>query len=176
VHRVQAPLHRPHALEERGVEWSDPSEQLATQLSSSTTDDDARGLQDDTWGARRAHAEPLDVLLHVAGEWCVENWSGEDEHLTHCLAADDKNLPHLLEYALLRTYMRLFYKHSLMSEALKPGWPRQSAGRALGLWIGWLGGGEFLVRLEWTCTDEITSLQMICRLRRRSNQMSDSSF
>lgn len=40
--------------------------------------------------------------------------------------------------------MQLFYKHSLLSEALKPGWPRESAGRALGLWIGWLGGGELL--------------------------------
>ena len=39
--------------------------------------------------------------------------------------------------------MRLFYDHSLLPEALKPGWPRQTAGRALGLWIGWLGGGEF---------------------------------
>ncbi|GAA5866018.1 hypothetical protein JCM8547_002916 [Rhodosporidiobolus lusitaniae] len=55
---------------------------------------------------------------------------------------DDKNLPHLLEYASLRAYMRLFYGHSLLAEALKPGWPRQTAGRALGLWIGWLGGDD----------------------------------
>lgn len=38
--------------------------------------------------------------------------------------------------------MKLFYKHSLLSEALRPGWPRQSAGRSLGLWIGWIAGGE----------------------------------
>lgn len=56
--------------------------------------------------------------------------------------ADGKNLRHLLDYAYLRTYMRLFYNHSLLTEALKPGWPRHTAGRALGLWIGWLGGGE----------------------------------
>ncbi|BGP14001.1 hypothetical protein JCM10213v2_001939 [Rhodosporidiobolus nylandii] len=55
---------------------------------------------------------------------------------------DGKNLPHLLDYADLRTYMRLFYDHSLLTEALKPGWPRQTAGRALGLWIGWLGGDD----------------------------------
>ncbi|GAA5890371.1 hypothetical protein JCM6882_008811 [Rhodosporidiobolus microsporus] len=55
---------------------------------------------------------------------------------------DGKNLPHLLDYASLRTYMRLFYDHSLLAEALKPGWPRQTAGRALGLWIGWLGGDD----------------------------------
>lgn len=40
--------------------------------------------------------------------------------------------------------MRLFYEHSLLSEALNPGWPRQTPGRALGLWIGWLGAGERL--------------------------------
>ncbi|GAA5898006.1 hypothetical protein JCM5296_001451 [Sporobolomyces johnsonii] len=55
---------------------------------------------------------------------------------------DGKNLPHLLDYACLRTYMRLFYNHSLLAEALNPGWPRQTAGRALGLWIGWLGGDD----------------------------------
>ncbi|KAK4058662.1 hypothetical protein OIO90_000106 [Microbotryomycetes sp. JL221] len=58
------------------------------------------------------------------------------------LENDGKNVRHLLEYADLRTYMRLFYKHSLLSEALNPGWPRQTAGRALGLWIGWLGGDD----------------------------------
>ncbi|GAA5970151.1 hypothetical protein JCM11641_000289 [Rhodosporidiobolus odoratus] len=55
---------------------------------------------------------------------------------------DGRNLPHLLDYAHLRTYMRLFYDHSLLTEALRPGWPRQTAGRALGLWIGWLGGDD----------------------------------
>ncbi|GAA5947296.1 hypothetical protein JCM3775_004165 [Rhodotorula graminis] len=58
------------------------------------------------------------------------------------LENDGKNLPHLLEYADLRQYMRLFYDHSLLNEALKPGWPRQTAGRALGLWIGWLAGDD----------------------------------
>ncbi|TNY18841.1 hypothetical protein DMC30DRAFT_402050 [Rhodotorula diobovata] len=58
------------------------------------------------------------------------------------LENDGKNLPHLLEYAELRQYMRLFYDHSLLNEALKPGWPRQTAGRALGLWIGWLAGDD----------------------------------
>ncbi|GAA5825437.1 hypothetical protein JCM3770_000807, partial [Rhodotorula araucariae] len=58
------------------------------------------------------------------------------------LENDGKNLPHLLEYADLRQYMRLFYDHSLLTEALKPGWPRQTAGRALGLWIGWLAGDD----------------------------------
>ncbi|BGP30196.1 hypothetical protein JCM10296v2_001948 [Rhodotorula toruloides] len=58
------------------------------------------------------------------------------------LENDGKNLPHLLDYAYLRTYMRLFYNHSLLTEALKPGWPRHTAGRALGLWIGWLGGDD----------------------------------
>ncbi|GAA5931523.1 uncharacterized protein JCM15063_001492 [Sporobolomyces koalae] len=58
------------------------------------------------------------------------------------LENDGKNLPHLLEYACLREYMRLFYRHSLLAEALNPGWPRQTAGRALGLWIGWLGGDD----------------------------------
>ncbi|KAM0754135.1 hypothetical protein T439DRAFT_172170 [Meredithblackwellia eburnea MCA 4105] len=55
---------------------------------------------------------------------------------------DSRNLDHLIEYACLRTYTRLFYKHSLLSEAMRPGWPRQSAGRGLGLWIGWLGGDD----------------------------------
>ena len=55
---------------------------------------------------------------------------------------DGRNLRNLFEYADLRAYMRLFYEHSLLGEALNPGWPRQTAGRALGLWIGWLGGGE----------------------------------
>ncbi|GAA5957651.1 hypothetical protein JCM3765_001467 [Sporobolomyces pararoseus] len=58
------------------------------------------------------------------------------------LENDEKNLKHLLEYAKLREYMKLFYKHSLLAEALNPGWPRQTAGRALGLWIGWLGGDD----------------------------------
>ncbi|GAA6016630.1 hypothetical protein JCM11491_006024 [Sporobolomyces phaffii] len=58
------------------------------------------------------------------------------------LENDGKNLPHLLEYACLKEYMRLFYRHSLLAEALNPGWPRQTAGRALGLWIGWLGGDD----------------------------------
>ncbi|KAK4053082.1 hypothetical protein OIV83_001817 [Microbotryomycetes sp. JL201] len=58
------------------------------------------------------------------------------------LENDGKNLRHLTEYADLKTYMRLFHKHSLLSEALNPGWPRQTAGRALGLWIGWLGGDD----------------------------------
>ncbi|GAA6061770.1 hypothetical protein JCM10212_001376, partial [Sporobolomyces blumeae] len=58
------------------------------------------------------------------------------------LENDGKNLPHLLEYACLRDYMRLFHRHSLLAEALNPGWPRQTAGRALGLWIGWLGGDD----------------------------------
>lgn len=60
----------------------------------------------------------------------------------HYTISDSKNLANLVDYGLLRTYMKLFYKHSLLSEALRPGWPRQSAGRSLGLWIGWLGGGE----------------------------------
>ncbi|KAM0792476.1 hypothetical protein ACM66B_005150 [Microbotryomycetes sp. NB124-2] len=58
------------------------------------------------------------------------------------LENDGKNLKHLTEYADLKTYMRLFHKHSLLSEALNPGWPRQTAGRALGLWIGWLGSDD----------------------------------
>ncbi|GJN88462.1 hypothetical protein Rhopal_001428-T1 [Rhodotorula paludigena] len=58
------------------------------------------------------------------------------------LENDGKNLPHLLDYADLRSYMRLFYDHSLLAEALNPGWPRHTAGRALGLWIGWLGGDD----------------------------------
>ncbi|BGP53908.1 hypothetical protein JCM8202_006101 [Rhodotorula sphaerocarpa] len=58
------------------------------------------------------------------------------------LENDGKNMPHLVEYARLHTYMRLFYDHSLLPEALKPGWPRQTAGRALGLWISWLGGDD----------------------------------
>jgi hypothetical protein len=57
---------------------------------------------------------------------------------------DDKNLHHLLEYARLKDYMRLFYRHSLLAEALNPGWPRQTPGRALGLWIGWLAGDDLL--------------------------------
>ena len=69
--------------------------------------------------------------------------------LTPRNSADGKNLVHLLEYACLRMYTRLFYKHSLLSEAMRPGWPRQSAGRALGLWIGWLGGGQCEISLEW---------------------------
>ena len=44
--------------------------------------------------------------------------------------------------------MRLFYDHSLLNEALKPGWPRQTAGRALGLWIGWLAGGASSLSLD----------------------------
>ncbi|KAI5476237.1 hypothetical protein MNV49_007937 [Pseudohyphozyma bogoriensis] len=55
---------------------------------------------------------------------------------------DGKNLEHLLHYADLKTYTRLFYKFSLLSDAMKPGWPRQSPGRGLGLWIGWLGGDD----------------------------------
>ncbi|GAA5845294.1 hypothetical protein JCM11251_006391 [Rhodosporidiobolus azoricus] len=61
---------------------------------------------------------------------------------------DGKNLPHLLEYASLRNYMRLFYDHSLLAEALKPGWPRQTAGRALGLWVGWLGGDDLSMETQ----------------------------
>lgn len=38
--------------------------------------------------------------------------------------------------------MKLFYKQALLNEAMSPGWPRQTAGRALGLWIGWLGGDD----------------------------------
>ena len=60
------------------------------------------------------------------------------------MRVDGKNLKHLLEYACLREYMRLFYRHSLLAEALSPGWPRQTVGRALGLWISWLGGGEYI--------------------------------
>ncbi|KAL8278021.1 hypothetical protein RQP46_009653 [Phenoliferia psychrophenolica] len=75
---------------------------------------------------------------------------GEPDELTQnlwtcylmLLENDDRNLDHLVEYACLRMYTRLFYKHSLLSEAMRPGWPRQSAGRALGLWIGWLGGDD----------------------------------
>ena len=63
-----------------------------------------------------------------------------------CERVDGKNLKHLLEYACLREYMRLFYRHSLLAEALSPGWPRQTVGRALGLWISWLGGGEFSLK------------------------------
>ncbi len=89
----------------------------------------------------------MDVLSHAVGKWYVKwivslyarqsNW--------YC-SLDGNNVKHLTEYGLLRTYMRLFYKHSLLSEALRPGWPRQSAGRALGLWIGWLGGGKSFSR------------------------------
>lgn len=68
-------------------------------------------------------------------------FASEEKELSRWVLADEKNLAHLLDYGLLRSYMRLFYRHSLMSEALKPGWPRESAGRALGMWIGWLGGG-----------------------------------
>ncbi|SGY77423.1 BQ5605_C005g03633 [Microbotryum silenes-dioicae] len=60
--------------------------------------------------------------------------NGQSEH--------GKNLAHLVEYGLMRDYMRLFYEHSLFTEALNPGWPRQTPGRALGLWIGWLGGDD----------------------------------
>lgn len=73
---------------------------------------------------------------------------------------DSKNLAHLVEYGLLRTYMKLFYKHSLLSEALRPGWPRQSAGRALGLWIGWLAGGTSSLVCERRlidCVDDIST-------------------
>ena len=38
--------------------------------------------------------------------------------------------------------MQLFYRHSLLSEALRPGWPRESIGGALGLWAGWLGAED----------------------------------
>lgn len=87
---------------------------------------------------------------------------------------DGKNLRHLLEYANLKTYTKLFYEHSLLSDALKPGWPRQSAGRGLGLWIGWLGGGTqppysltflslrnpffvYLCSLRFCCKDDLAS-------------------
>ncbi|GAA6026906.1 hypothetical protein JCM8097_005951 [Rhodosporidiobolus ruineniae] len=61
---------------------------------------------------------------------------------------DGKNLPHLLDYAYLRTFIRLFYDQSLLQDALKPGWPRQTAGRALGLWIGWLVGNDLSTETE----------------------------
>ncbi|SCV69543.1 BQ2448_2563 [Microbotryum intermedium] len=69
-------------------------------------------------------------LMLLENELCVSDQS------------DGKNLAHLVGYGLMRTYMRLFYEHSLFTEALNPGWPRQTAGRALGLWIGWLGGDD----------------------------------
>lgn len=90
----------------------------------------------------------MDLLLDAPREWLVpavptlSGVLGPILMLTRWLTADGRNLRHLLEYACLRVYMKLFYKQALLNEAMSPGWPRQTAGRALGLWIGWLGGDD----------------------------------
>ncbi|KWU46528.1 hypothetical protein RHOSPDRAFT_15251 [Rhodotorula sp. JG-1b] len=93
--------------------------------------------------ASRPSSPRLQAFTPQAGKTKLQEPDELTQNLWTCflmlLENDGKNLPHLTEYARLHTYMRLFYDHSLLPEALKPGWPRQTAGRALGLWIGWLG-------------------------------------
>ncbi|GAA5978046.1 hypothetical protein JCM10908_004209 [Rhodotorula pacifica] len=94
----------------------------------------------------RPSSPRLQAFTPQAGKTKLQEPDELTQNLWTCflmlLENDGKNLPHLTDYARLHTYMRLFYDHSLLPEALKPGWPRQTAGRALGLWIGWLGGDD----------------------------------
>lgn len=118
----------------------------------------------------------LMLLENGASPACSSGWF--ESRADGRTLTDGKNLPHLLEYAELRQYMRLFYDHSLLNEALKPGWPRQTAGRALGLWIGWLAGGALLhsPSPRWSPeTDWTRAMQTTSRSRRLRSLNSASS-
>lgn len=60
--------------------------------------------------------------------------------------ADGKNVEHLLAGSFLPIFLRLYHEQHLLPAAVQPGYPAETVGRALTMWIAWLlsGLGTFL--------------------------------